>query len=190
MDEPFLGQIMLFAFDFAPRGHQVCQGQLLSISQNTALFALLGTNFGGDGVTTFGLPNLQARVPIGVGNGPGLGSYVVGESGGTENETLTTASMPAHIHTVDMSGYKGTLQCSSAPGDQRDAAGHVLAVESSGTTASYSDGALASTLAGAAIDMGAVGTSPAGNSLGHANMQPSLTINYCIALAGIFPSRN
>ena len=100
MSEPFIGQITLVGFNFAPRGWAFCEGQLLSISQNTALFSLLGTTYGGDGRTTFGLPDLRGRVPIGPGTGPGLPSYSWGQKGGADREALAINQMPGHSHTV------------------------------------------------------------------------------------------
>src|SRR5690625_4414253 len=99
--DTFIGTIQLFAFDFVPRGWAACNGQLLPISQHTALYSLLGTQYGGDGRTTFGLPDLRGRVPLGQGQGPGLASYAVGETGGAETTTLTTEQLPAHTHAVN-----------------------------------------------------------------------------------------
>ena len=105
MSEPFIGQIQPFAFNFAPRNWALCDGQLLPISQNTALFSLIGTTYGGDGRTTFGLPDLRGRVPIHQGHGPGLSSYVIGQTGGSATNTLTQAQMPSHTHTATPTGF-------------------------------------------------------------------------------------
>jgi microcystin-dependent protein len=129
MSEPFLGEIRMFGFNFAPTGWAMCNGQVLSISQNTALFSLLGTTYGGDGVTTFGLPNLQSRVPLHAGQGPGLSNYGLGEFLGAETVTLAQSQMPAHNHPVAASGN---------PGDQRSPIGNVPAAEATAQTAMYS----------------------------------------------------
>jgi len=110
MSQPFVGQISIFGFNFAPRGWAFCQGQLLSIAQNSALFSLLGTTYGGDGVTTFGLPDLRGRVPNGVGQGPGLANYVQGEVSGTESATLTVNNLAAHSHGVGCFDDDGAAQ--------------------------------------------------------------------------------
>src|SRR6187431_332959 len=99
--EPYIGEIKILAFNFAPRGYMTCQGQILSIAQNTALFSLLGTIYGGNGQTTFGLPDIQGRVPVGQGKGPGLGDYTIGQESGTETTTLISVNMPQHIHTLN-----------------------------------------------------------------------------------------
>ena len=172
MSEPFIGQIMLFAGNFAPRGWAFCDGSLLGISQNTALFSILGTTYGGNGTTNFGLPDLRGRVPIGMGSGPGLTPRTQGEIAGEENHTLLAGEMPAHNHTV-------TVGVSGNPPSTSRASG---AVPASGQ---YYDAA-----ANAAGSLGAVNCANAGGSQGHNNMQPYLAVNYVIALQGIFPSRN
>lgn len=192
MDTPFVGQVIMFGFSFAPVGHAFCHGQLLPIEQNTALFSLIGTTFGGDGLSTFGLPNLQGRVPVGVGQGPGLGGFVDGQEDGSETVTLTTTNLPSHNHLFNVSSMKGTLQCFNGRGDARDPAGHVPAIEAEGVTASYTNaGTLSSSLASDAVEItGALALMPAGGGQPHTNMQPYLALNYCIALEGVFPSRN
>lgn len=158
----------MFGFNFAPRSWAFCDGQLLPISQNTALFSLLGTTYGGDGRTTFALPDLRGRVPLHEGTGPGLSSYLLGQKGGLENVTLTTAQIPAHTHSP---------QCSSDdPNSGSPANGFPAAVG----TPIYSTTQNAS--------MGATGS--AGGSQSHENRPPYLALNFCIALQGIFPSRN
>lgn len=171
MSEPFIGQLMLVPYNFAPRGWAFCNGQLLSIAQNTALFSLLGTTYGGDGVTTFALPDLRGRAALSSGQGPGLQNYDLGQVGGTETVTLTTAEMPAHNHGV------------SAVEDDAVAALPTNALLANITPAGYSSSPTNTTMSPAMIQM-------AGRSLPHENRSPYLTLNYVIALEGIFPSRN
>ena len=173
MADPYLGEIRMFGFNFPPEGWALCNGQLLSISQNTALFALLGTYYGGNGTTTFALPNLQSCVPIHQGQGPGLSPYVIGQIGGAENITLTQGQMPEHTHLV---------QCSSAGGNLASPVNAYPAVESSGTSLDYSN------TAGSAMNGGMNTT--AGSTQPHPNIQPYVVVSFCIALQGIFPSRN
>src|ERR1700759_5675957 len=130
MATPILGEIRMFAGNFAPRGYALCNGQLLSIAQNTALFSLLGTTYGGDGRTTFALPNLQSRVPIHMGQGPGLSPYVEGQQGGTEAVTLNITQMPIHNHLVNSVGNGG---------NQASPVNNLPAVESTGTSLNYSN---------------------------------------------------
>jgi microcystin-dependent protein len=167
MSTPYLGQIRIFAFNFAPKGWALANGQTLSIAQNTALFSLLDTTYGGNGTTTFQLPNLQARVPIHVGNG-----FVQGESGGATSVTLTTAQLPSHSHTVDCSTNAGTA---ASPGNK------FWAADGDGNLP-YSTGG------GAAMAPAAIGSTGKGQP--HENEAPYLVLNFCIALAGIFPSRS
>ncbi len=173
MDSPFLGMLAIFGFNFAPRGWAFCNGQLLSIAQNSALFALLGTTFGGDGQNTFGLPNMQSRIPVGMGTGPGLSNYQMGQMAGSENVTLLSTQIPQHSHFM-MGSSEAPVQNSPAGG-------------SLGTTArgvnSYTTGANS-------LSPMASATSITGGSQPHNNIQPYLAVNYCIALEGIFPSRN
>lgn len=166
MSEPFLGQIMMVGFTFAPRGWAMCDGQLLPISQNQALFSLLGTIYGGDGRTTFALPDLRGRVPVHFGPGITLGSRV-----GEETHTLSIPEMPAHDHTASASGL---------PPQEDEPGGNYWA---------QSDGASGYAAAGDGA-MGAGAVSATGGGQGHENMQPYLTINFVIALQGLFPSRN
>jgi microcystin-dependent protein len=165
MSEPFLGQISTFAFGFAPKGWALCNGQILSINQNQALFSLLGTYYGGNGTADFALPNLQASVPVMFGAG-----FVLGEMSGEQNHTLLTSEMPAHTHRV---------VAASSPGNELTAPGNFPAeVEANG----YSTGEPTTVLGN--------GMTAVGGSLPHTNMQPYLVLNYCIALQGIFPSQN
>ena len=177
MTDVYLGFIAMFGFNFAPQGWAFCAGQLLPIQQNTALFSLLGTTYGGNGVQTFGLPNLQSRVPIGMGTGPGLSNYVIGQSGGTENVTLLTTQIPAHTHQMTASGDIPTLNAAS---------GNSLASSPRGGTQMPNVYAAGFTTP---VTMGST-TSQAGGNQPHSNIQPYLAINYCIALQGIFPARN
>lgn len=169
MSEPFIGQIMMFGGNFAPRGWALCNGQLLSIAQNTALFSILGTTFGGNGQTTFGLPNLQGRVPLHPGDGPGLSPRVLGEMGGEEAVTLLQTQLPPHSHTASATGGDATT---SKPDGAVPASGGAYAAASDGSTMSPSF-----------IGGG-------GSSQPHDNMQPYQAVNFIIALEGIFPSRN
>lgn len=177
--EPFLGQIVLFGGNFAPRGWAKCEGQLLSIASNSALFSILGTIYGGDGRTTFGLPDLRGRAPIGVGNGPGLSNYSEGNRGGQEAVTLTATQIPAHSHSLN-----ANLSVSSNVGNQRSPIGARLAVPNDGennyTTSSGGNGTMA--VSGS--------TSGAGGGQAHENRQPYIAMNYIIALVGTFPSRS
>ncbi len=164
----------MFAFNFAPLGWALCNGQTLPISQNTALFSLLGTTFGGNGTSNFNLPNLQSRVPLHQGQGSGLSPYVMGEVTGAETVALTSSQMPAHSHSV---------ACSTGGGNQASPAGGVPAVESTGTSLDYSNATPNSTMS-----QGMIANTGAGAS--HPNIQPVLCLNFCIALQGIFPSQN
>jgi microcystin-dependent protein len=167
--EPFLGEIRIMAFGFAPKGWALCNGQLLPINQNQALFALLGTQYGGNGITTFALPNLQGRMPLHVGPG-----YVQGQSGGEQTHTLTNAEMPAHGHGGGLPAYTGAATSGQGPVNARfaDAASQPYRIPTGATQ--Y-------------ISMQ---PSVVGSSQPHTNMQPYLALNCCIALQGIFPSRN
>ncbi len=165
MAEPFLAEIKIVSFNFPPRGWAFCDGQLMAISQNQALFSLLGTTFGGDGRTTFGLPNLQGRIPFHSGNG-----FVLGQAGGEEAHTLSLSEMPAHTHPVSASGSSATLTVGS----------NAYMAASSANPYGVSPGAT----------MNPASVSVSGGSQPHPNMPPYLTMNFIIALQGIFPSRN
>lgn len=171
--EPFIGEIKLFGGNFAIRDHAMCQGQLLSIAQNTALFALLGTIYGGDGQTTFALPDLRGRIPIHQGTGPGLTTRSIGQVSGSENVTLVTSEMPAHTH---------NLNCNAATGSTTNPANNFWA----GQPALLQYEAAAT--ANSAMKSDAI--SNTGGNQPHNNKQPYIAINYLIALFGIFPSRN
>lgn len=174
--EPFLGEIQIFGCNFSPRGYAFCNGQLLSIAQNTALFSLLGTNFGGDGRTTFGLPDFQGRAAINDGTGPGLQNYRVGEKGGSPTVTLNTNQIPSHNHLVNSYNDAGA---NPGPG------GNVLAA--SGTD---SRGNMLYASDGPAVSMNNAQIQNTGGNQPHNNMSPYMVLNYCIALEGLFPSRN
>ncbi|HEX2748264.1 MAG TPA: tail fiber protein [Verrucomicrobiales bacterium] len=178
MASPFLAQITLFAGNFAPRGWAFCSGQILSIAQNTALFSLLGTNYGGNGQTTFALPDLRGRVPIQPGQGPGLSSYNLGQVGGEENHQLISTELPAHTHPAQ-------LGVTSTPGNRQNPVGNIIATDASGGTALFSNAAPNGNAAAASVTVGA-----AGGGQSHNNVQPYLGLNYILALEGIFPSRN
>ncbi len=180
MSEPFIGEIKMVGFNFAPRGWAFCDGQLLPISQNEALFSLLGTIYGGDGRTTFALPDLRGRVPIHPGNGPGLSSYRPGQKGGVETVMLNAAQMPAHNHAA-----AGTAKAVNGSGDNTSPSGNnwaALARENA-----YSDAAADGTMAADNVTVTVANT---GGSQAHENRQPYLSITFCIALVGIYPSRN
>ncbi|WP_412465754.1 phage tail protein [Pedobacter sp. KLB.chiD] len=181
--EPFIGEIKILGFYFAPRGYMTCAGQILSIASNTALFSLLGTTYGGNGQSTFALPNLQGRVPIGQGQGPGLPNYTMGEAAGATNVTILTSNMPPHIHTVN--ALKGRLQASSDPADELSPDGTFPATA---VTAMYSSAPTANIYTGGVQLSGT--TDITGSGLPIATMNPYLVINYSIAVQGIFPSRN
>lgn len=172
MSEPFLAEIKIVGFNFAPRGYAFCDGQILPINQNQSLYSLLGTTYGGDGRTSFGLPDLRSRIPLHKGDG-----YQLGQKGGAETVTLTAAQIPAHTH-----AFKGTTDV----GDQV-------------RTGSNSDRAFATVNQpddflygdpGNLVSMHDGVLPRAGGGQAHNNMQPTLTLSYCIALRGLFPSRN
>jgi microcystin-dependent protein len=176
MSSPFLAEIRIFAGNFAPTGHAFCDGQIISITQNTALFSLLGTNYGGNGVQTFGLPNLQGRAPMALGNGPGLTPREIGETDGEPTVTLTTSQMPAHTH---------GLQVSNAVGDQSSPVGNVFA---EGKRQRFISPLYASTPGTSPASGSTLGTT--GGSGAHNNLPPYAVLNFIIALQGIYPSRS
>lgn len=182
--EPFIGEIKIFGFNFAPRGYMTCQGQILSIAQNTALFSLLGTTYGGNGQTTFGLPDLQSRMPIGQGQGPGLPSYTMGQKAGLNTVTILTSNMPAHIHTL--STAKANIAVNTTVADSNTPESAYLAANN--TTALYSEGPQTGKFLAPASISG--NTDITGSGLPIDITNPYLTINYSIAIEGIFPSRN
>ncbi|AWM12799.1 phage tail protein [Flavobacterium sediminis] len=182
--EPFIGEIKLFGFNFAPLGYSLCAGQIISISQYTALFSLIGTTYGGNGQTTFALPDLQGRMPIGQGQGPGLPLYTMGQKAGSTTKTLTTSNLPPHIHSL-LNAHVN-LQASTDNADELSPAGNFPATA---TDAIYSgNGATPNTYTGGAVLSGT--TDVTGSGIPVDIMNPYLTINFSIAMQGIFPSRN
>lgn len=173
--DPFIGQIIMFGGSFAPRGWALCDGQLLAISQNTALFSILGTTYGGDGRTTFGLPDLRGRVPMHPGNGPGLTPRQLGQEGGSETNTLDITQLPNHAHAFPQ------IARSNVAGDTGDPTNAGLA------NTGARDRDYTSTTGGTA-NTGQ--TLPAGGSQPVNNLQPFNTVNFIIALQGLFPSRS
>jgi microcystin-dependent protein len=173
--EPFLGQILMVAFNFAPLGWAFCNGQIMPIAQNTALFSLLGTQFGGNGTSTFALPNLQGRVPVHMGSN-GSGNYVIGQIGGAENVTLLVNNLPAHSHTAN---------CNSLPGTRSEPAKNFWAET---TPVSRAAGAL-SYAASSNAQMSSTAIGMTGGNLPISVVDPYLCMNFIIALQGIYPSR-
>ncbi len=181
MADQYLGQIILVPFNFAPEGWALCNGQLLSISQNTALFSLLGTQFGGNGTSNFALPDLQSRVPIGMGQGAGLSSYDMGEQAGAEAVTLLATQLPAHNHQIKVdSSSANSVQ---APGNNYPAGAAVIENRVSYNALAYSPAS-----SGAQLNAGAIAISGTGRP--HNNIQPVLALNFIIALTGIYPPRS
>ena len=174
MSEPFLAEIRMFGFNFPPRGFAFCDGQILPINQNQALYSLLGTTYGGDGRTTFALPDLRGRVPVHTGSQPGNEQVTLGEKAGQETHTLSAAELPQHTHTVSASGNQAT---------ESSLAGNVLSSQARRGIAMYNN-----TTSRTELDAGTVTNSGGGQA--HNTMQPFLTINFSIALQGLFPSRN
>lgn len=190
MSNPFIGEIILFAGNFAPRGWAFCQGQLLSIAQNTALFAIVGTTYGGDGRTNFGLPDLRGRTAMGNGNGPGLTPRRLGEKSGAETVTLTPSTAPPHNHQVTTSHSFGA-STANANSHQPTTATPLgtPTIQGNPGIPIYSSSPADTAIEGAAIG-GNLVLADAGGSQAHENMAPFLTMNYIIALQGVFPSRS
>jgi microcystin-dependent protein len=176
MSNPFVAEIRIFAGNFAPTGWALCDGQLLPISQNTALFSLLGTTYGGDGRTTFALPNLQGSAPISFGQGPGLSDRFLGDVGGSQTVTLITPEIPLHTHTAQA--------FTTSKADQTSPAGHVWSKAQAGRQPLP----MYSATAGAPMDAQALAVS--GGSVAHNNMMPYLTLTFIIALQGVYPPRS
>jgi len=173
MADPFVAEIRIFPFNFAPKGWAFCDGQILPLSQNTALFSLLGTTYGGDGKSNFALPNMQGNAPMHPGQGPGLSLHDLGETGGSETVSLLESEIPSHSHSLmAISGFQGS---------NNDPTAGVLAKGDAGLTPYAPSGTLVM-MSGSAI-------APAGGDQPHNNMQPYLTLNFCIALQGVFPPR-
>ncbi len=175
MSSPFVAEIRIFGFNFPPTGWASCDGQLLSISQNTALFSLLGTTYGGDGKTTFGLPNCQGSAPMQQGQGPGLSLRDLGEVGGEPTVTLLTTEMPSHVHLAQ--GYAGA-------GGQTPAPTNIWADANQRGISEYAPSDASD------VQMSPLALSLAGGSQPHNNLMPYLVLNFCIALQGIYPARS
>ena len=172
--DPFVAEIRIFPFNFAPKGWAFCDGQLLPISQNTALFSLLGTTYGGDGKSNFGLPNLQDSAPLHPGQGPALSLYDLGQTGGSDTVALIPSEMPHHSHVVN---------ADSGAGNSHDPTGNVWA----SAQVARQGQKLYGTTAGPSMSSQAL--SPAGGDLPHNNLMPYLTLNFCIAMQGVYPPR-
>ncbi len=172
--DPFLAEIRIYPFNFAPKAWAFCNGQLIPISQNTALFALLGTVFGGDGKSTFALPDLQGNAALHSGQGPGLSPYDPGQIGGSETVTLLQTEIPVHTHLIQANTDFATVQ---GPGPDRS-----LARSQNGT-------AYQTNTSQSIVQMNPQSLAPTGGSMPHNNMMPYLTLNFCIALQGVFPPR-
>ena len=180
--DPFIGEIVMFAGNFAPRGWAFCEGQLLPISQNTALFSLLGTTYGGDGRTTFGLPDLRGRLAIHAGTGPGLSTRNLGAKFGSENETLTINQLPSHNH---LATSTTEIAVNTSAGEEGIGNGQHLTSHFNAFNAAATDD---KTLGGSGSTTTTTGNT--GGNQAHTNMQPSIAINYIICVQGVFPSRN
>lgn len=179
--EPYIGEIKIFGFYFNPSGHEMCNGQIMSIAENTALFALLGTTYGGNGQTTFALPDLRGRVPVGQGQGPGLPFNSLGQLSGATSANILASNMPVHNHPA--SGISINIPVSEGGADTDSPVNAVLANTASGLYASATNDASAPIVASGA-------TAATGSSIPIAIENPYLTLNYSIAIYGIFPSRN
>ena len=182
MSEPFLGQITIYPYNFAPYQWADCAGQFLSISQYTALFSLLGTQFGGNGTSNFALPDLQGRVGISQGSAAGGSTYVMGEEGGQENVTLLASQLGVHSHSLNATTARGAFQ---SPGGNLLATGEAGSGRDASTASIYNSASPNTTLTASSIALAG-----AASPVPHNNVQPFLTLRYCIALAGVFPSRS
>jgi microcystin-dependent protein len=182
MSSPFLAEIRMFGFNFAPTGWAQCNGQLLPLSQNTALFSLLGTFYGGNGQTTFALPDLQGAVPINQGQGAGLSNRLLGETSGSDSVTLLTTEIPLHSHSVNVTTAVGTLATSNTNQPAAPTKGNPVSGLTQGRY--YSVGTANTTL------NPDIAIAPNGGGLPHNNMMPFITVNFCIALQGVFPPRS
>lgn len=174
MADPFVAEIRIFPFNFAPTGWATCDGQILPISQNTALFSLLGTTYGGNGQSTFALPNLQGSAPMSWGQGPGLSLYDLGQSGGSDTVTVLESEMPLHTHSMSASNQPGE---DAAPANQ--ALGRSVGASLYQTTTDQN-----------VVQLAFQALTPAGSSFPHNNLMPYLTLTFCIALQGVFPPRS
>jgi microcystin-dependent protein len=181
MSSPFISQILMFGGNFAPKNYALCNGQLLSIQQNAALFALLGTTYGGNGVNNFALPNLQSSLPVSWGNGAGLSPYALGQTGGTPSVTLIQSTVPPHSHPFNASN-------STAATTSASVANNIPGSPPASNANFYATPPGNPPLVPAPMGAGACST--VGSSQGHTNLMPSLCITFAIALTGVFPSRN
>jgi microcystin-dependent protein len=191
MSEPFIAEIRMFAGNFAPRGWAFCNGQILSIAQNTALFALIGTTYGGNGQTTFALPDLRSRIPVHAGQGPGLSNYTLGQSAGSETTTLNASNIPQFAVNLPVTGAiaahtEGATTSKPASGGQ----GNFLASSTPGNIYLPNPGTPPDASLAAGSVTGTASGVVGGSSTPFDNIQPYLTINFIIAVEGIFPSRN
>lgn len=171
--DPFVAEIRIFPFNFAPKGWAFCDGQLLPLSQNTALFSLLGTTYGGNGKSNFALPDMQGNVPMHPGQGPGLSLHDLGETGGSQSVTLLESEIPAHVHAL-----RGDRNVSESPDPTANTLGRGSSINAYQNNVSQN-----------LVPMAAEALAPSGGDQPHNNMQPYLTFNFCIALQGVFPPR-
>lgn len=176
MSEPFIGEIRMAGFNFAPRGWALCDGQLIAISQNSAMFSLLGTSYGGDGRTTFGLPELRGRTPVHQGAGPGLTGRSMGQRGGQQSVTLTESQIPSHSHVA-------TMRAESRPGNAATPEGNIIAAGSNIFRAN-------TPAEDKVMDPNSVLVSNTGGNQAHDNMAPFQVVNFVIAMIGLYPSRS
>jgi microcystin-dependent protein len=180
MAQPFVGEIIAFGGNFAPLAYMQCAGQILPIAEYDTLYALIGTTYGGNGTTTFGLPDLRGRLPIGQGQGPGLSTYIIGQAGGTENVTLTPQQMPIHNHSL--------LAATTPASSNTPSTSTYLAAQVNANTQSTAY-LYAPYNAATQVSLAVQSVTPTGKTLPHTNIQPLQVINYCIALYGVFPSQ-
>lgn len=171
--DPFVAEIRIFPFNFAPKGWAFCDGQILPLSQNTALFSLLGTTYGGDGKSNFALPDMQGNAPMHPGQGPGLSLHDLGETGGSETVSLLESEIPSHAHTL-----RGDANVSESPDPSANSLGRGSSINAYQTTSNAN-----------LVSMAPEALAPAGGDQPHNNMQPYLTLNFCIALQGVYPPR-
>ena len=181
MADPFVAEIRIFPFNFAPKGWAFCDGQLLPISQNTALFSLLGTTYGGDGRSTFALPNLQGMTPMFYGQGPGLSLFDIGETGGSETVTLLSTEIPSHAHAVS---------ATTSTGNTDQPSGSLLGEGQSSNQGITGPVNYYTAATSPVVQLNPLAAGFTGGSLPHNNMMPYLTLNFCIALQGVFPPRS
>ena len=194
MSNSYLGEIRMFGFGFAPRNTAFCNGQTISVSQNTALFSLLGVTYGGDGRTTFQLPNLQSRTPVHMGQGSGLSNYALGQIGGSESVTLSVQQMPAHTHAFVSNSSLNVVQIEGATAQASAGSQLARVIDANDTGDALPQIYVPANTAGTNVPLGGLnvaGTNAIqGGNQPHPNIQPYLAINFCINLAGVFPARN